>query len=90
MDELLKDAVAKSAQSEELLELLEVITNVLEGPMSVRKKLEAFNWLEHILDNQKDKVQDELGKDSIFKFANFVDFENQCFLTLSSPAFLTL
>ena len=68
MDTLLKEAVAKSAQSEELLELLEVITKVLEGTMAVKKKLEAFNWLEHILDSQKEKVQDELGLVSLLNF----------------------
>ena len=68
MDTLLKEAVAKSAQSEELLELLEVITKVLEGPMAVKKKLEAFNWLEHILDSQKEKVQDELGLVNLVNF----------------------
>lgn len=61
VDQLLKTAVADGAGSEELIMLLEVITKVLESPAIFRKKLQAFVWLEHILDNNKENIQDELG-----------------------------
>ena len=61
MDLLLKKAVAEEAGSDELVMLLNVITTVLESQVVFKKKLDAFGWLEHILDNNKENIQDELG-----------------------------
>ena len=61
VNELLKTSVDNGADSDVLIMLLEVITNVLESETSFRKKLQAFIWLEHILDNSKDNIQDEIG-----------------------------
>ena len=61
VDQLLKTAVADEAGPNELIMLLEVITTVLESPVGYRKKLDAFVWLEHILDNNKDNIHDEIG-----------------------------
>ena len=69
VDQLLKSAVADEAGPEELIMLLEVITTVLESPVGFRKKLDAFVWLEHILDNNKDKIHEEIGKRSTLKFS---------------------
>ena len=71
VDQLLKTAVAEGATSNELIMLLEVITNVLEEPDSVSKKLQAFLWIEHILDNNKENIQDELGTGFIGSTSSF-------------------
>ena len=61
VDQLLKISVAEGAGPHELILLLEAITTVLESSKCDKKKLDAFVWLEHILDNNNDNVQDELG-----------------------------